>query len=187
MTCGCSSSATVGIEFLDGSVSLIEVDAQADEGSSTNGEDALLLDLINAYRAGSGVPSLVADDALTSAAQWMAQDMSARDCSATTQCLGHVDSLSRSIETRLLAFGVASDATGEIINGWTCDDAPGAFERMFIWEGGFYGWKRPTDPVDCEVIVDAGFTRAGVGCACNEDLSSPSCFWVVDFAGTQLP
>jgi uncharacterized protein YkwD len=59
-----------------------------------------MLTLINDYRSQRGLPALLGSAALTGAAQWMAEDLS-----AGARPLNHIDSLGRDPFARTAAFG----------------------------------------------------------------------------------
>ncbi len=95
--------ATIRHSFVAFSFLFLIVIAGGVEGSAQNpsidGEEQMVLKLINEYRAQKGLSQLKISISLTRAADWMGVDMS------TKNYFSHVDSLGRGVSLRLNAFG----------------------------------------------------------------------------------
>lgn len=128
---------------------------------SIDSEEQGFLQLINNYRAASGLAPLTLDPALTRSATWMANDL------ASHSNFGHTDSLGRSPWVRMpdcgvswpggenLAAGTNYSAAQTALTGWinspshrdvmlTGDFKTIGIARVFR-EGSYYGWYWVTD------------------------------------------
>lgn len=80
------------------------------------------LSILNAYRAQNGAGPLQISQSLTRAAQWMSEDMSAKNY------FDHTDSIGRLFNIRISSFGYRFPVVAENI-AWGTDDAQTVFTR----------------------------------------------------------
>lgn len=122
-----------------------------------------LVRLINQYRNSKGLPSLYEDKYLMNASCWMAGDMAAKNY------FSHTDSLGRTWDKRLTAFGVGTSY-------WRGENlAAGASTGLSVLNL----WKN--SPGHNAVLLNPNFRRIGVGVAYNIN-STYDWYWAADFA-----
>lgn len=131
-------------------------------GQSLDTEEQLLVELINDYRAQSGLSRLKVSIALTKAADWMSADMAAKNY------FSHVDSTGRDPFARMLAYGYGyTGYKGENIaagNG----DAVRTFQQ----------WKN--SPTHNSTMLHPNFYVIGISRAYNGS-SKYKWYWTTDF------
>ncbi len=137
-------------------------------------EEWAFLTLINSYRAQNGAGPLQVSVALQNSSAWMCNDM------ATKNYAGHTDSLGRSAQARINAFGYPYSPWGENISGgWS--DAQTAFTQ----------WVNACDPDpsgNCTFahrlnMANPNFAVMGIGRAYSAS-STYGWYWTTDFGGT---
>ena len=136
-------------------------------------EEWAFLTLINNYRAQNGAGPLQVSVALENAAQWMSNDMAAKNY------FSHTDSLGRSTGARLSAFGYTYSPWGEdLAAGYS--DAQSTFDQ----------WSTACDPDasgNCtyahrQIMLGSGFTAIGIARASGSG-TSYGWYWTTDFGG----
>lgn len=132
-------------------------------------EEQNFVDILNAHRQSLGLGTLTVNQQLSDAAQWMADDMVQRN----ELPADHVDSLDRTLDQRLAAFGYTSPL--KISENIARCEATGqsAFDT---WLGSTTGHK--------EVMEDPDFTEIGVG---RSQSSEGVWFWTADFGQPPAP
>jgi uncharacterized protein YkwD len=134
--------------------------AEVPEQAGLDPGEAALLRLVNEYRRERGARELSVSVVLSSASQWMSEDMTAGSY------FSHSDSLGRDAAARLAAFGFdgASGFGENIARG---EDAERAFKS---WRSS----RGHDELMRSEEFVSVGFGRAGTG---SESV------WVAAFGG----
>ena len=130
-------------------------------------EEQTLWTLINEYRQVNGLPTVSINEQLMEAADWKSDDMAANDY------LGHTDSLGRSSNQRMVAFGFdPAAATGENLVGLDEGTAQAAFDRM------------KASPEHRAVMLGE-YVWVGVARIFSAN-SAHRLYWTVDFGGPSL-
>ncbi len=158
------------------SILMLAVNASAlsDTGTSWSNGDNTFLGLVNNYRAANGLDGVSVDVLLQNAATWMSDDLLTHCVTGNYPC-SHTDSLGRSTDQRMRAFGYpAGDPAswGEIIawgNGGWGTSAQDAFNA----------WK--SSPGHNAIMLGSDFKAIGISNRCND----AGCVWIADF-GSQL-
>ncbi len=131
-------------------------------------EEQKFLDLINAYRAGLGLPTLAVDPQLQAASRWMSEDMAANDY------FSHYDSLGRDPFQRMDAFGYT-------YNVWKGENlAAGTAEAQVAFDL----WK--ASPGHNSNMVNPQFYGIGIGRAYGPT-AGLGWYWTTDFGGVANP
>jgi uncharacterized protein YkwD len=136
-------------------------------------QQAAFLTLINEYRAQNGVGPLQVSVALQNSSQWMATDM------ATNNYLAHTDSLGRTADVRIQAFGYPYYPWGENIAGGFSDA-----------QSTFTFWQNACDPDssgNCTYahrlnMLNGAFKVMGIG-RFYSGSSMFGWYWATDFGG----
>ena len=124
-----------------------------------------LIALINSYRQASGLQSVSANGALTTAASWMANDMAAHNY------IGHVSSDGRSPTQRMLSFGYPATSmyTGEDLGaGYGTAGAVLA------------GWQ--ASAAHNAVLLNPSYNSIGIGLVYQAN-TTYKWYWAADFGG----
>jgi hypothetical protein len=124
-------------------------------------EESAFLNLINQYRAANGKGALTLNNNLNNVADWMSQDMAARNY------FDHKDSQGRDPFQRMKDFGYNYRAAGENI-------AAGYQTAAQVFEG----WKN--SPGHNANMLNGAFTEIGIGRAYNAG-STFKWYWTTDF------
>jgi uncharacterized protein YkwD len=126
-----------------------------------------MLTLVNKYRRKRGRSELTWDDKLLAASQWFADDM-ARTKSFSYE---HIDSLGRRWRPRFDSFGFTHRTAGENIGwGYTAEQ----MLQEFI-----------NSPPHNENLLNAVFTRIGIGYQEGSGSTGVRKVWVLDFGGNE--
>ncbi|MDO8614566.1 MAG: CAP domain-containing protein [Dehalococcoidia bacterium] len=131
-------------------------------------QETAFLDMINQYRAASGLGSLSVNAMLTDSARWMAQDMAAENY------FSHTDSLGRDPFDRMDTFGYTYNTwRGENLAAGI-DDAQRA---MDLWQG---------SPGHNANMLNANYTVIGIARAFGPT-SAFTWYWATEFGGQADP
>ena len=138
---------------------------QQAQGASLDSAEQDLVARINTFRAARGLPTLAVSDTLTSAAKWMAGDMSTRNYFAHTSLDGRSPT-QRMADAGYPAFGTWTGedlaagfaATGDVLNGWI------------------------NSPAHYAVLVNPQYRAIGVGRGYATG-SAYGWYWAADFGG----
>lgn len=141
--------------------------------STPDSEGWAFLTLINNYRVQNGLGTLQVSATLQNAAQWMSNDMAAKNYA------NHTDSLGRSTGTRLAAFNYPYNPWGENIAG--------GFPEAQVAFNGFLTACDPDAAGNCtyahrQNMLNPSFKVIGIGRAYDSN-SSFGWYWVTDFGG----
>jgi uncharacterized protein YkwD len=153
--------AAIGVGSSANAAALTTVERSVEAAS----EQADLIALVNAYRAGTGLQEVTPNGALTAAAVWMARDMAARNY------IGHVSSDGRSPTQRMSAFGYPATSmyTGEDLGA-----GYGTAGAVFA------GWQAST--AHNAVLLNPYYNAIGIGLV-YEPSSTYRWHWAADFGG----
>lgn len=133
-----------------------------------DGEEEAFLALINQYREQNGLTSLTFVPELTTAAEWMSNDMGAN------AYFDHVDSLGRDPFQRMAAFGYN-------FNTWKAENLAAGTDSA---QATFILWK--DSPSHNAHMLDPNFVAVGVGRIYTE--GSPfGWYWTSNFGGYIVP
>jgi uncharacterized protein YkwD len=127
-------------------------------------EEAAFLKLINDYRAQNGVGPLQASLALTNAAQWMSDDMAAKNY------FSHTDSLGRDPFVRMAAFGYGYPA-------WKGENIAAGYAAALDT---FNQWKN--SPGHNQNMLNPNYRVIGIGRTYNAG-ATYRYYWTTDFGG----
>lgn len=143
-------------------------------GPTTLGStQAAFLSILNAARAQIGAPPLQVSPTLQAASQWMSNDL------ATKNYLSHTDSLGRSTDQRLIAFGYTYEPWGEnLAAGYA--DASDTYNQL-------YSACDPDASGNCtyahrQNMLNPSFVAIGIGLMFNAN-SNYGYYWAFDFGG----
>ncbi len=131
-------------------------------------EEQKFLDLINAYRAGSGLPALAPDPQLQAASRWMSEDMAANDY------FSHYDSLGRDPFQRMDAFGYT-------YNVWKGENLAAGTAQAQV---AFDLWK--ASPGHNSNMANPQFHGIGIARAYGPT-AGLGWYWTTDFGGVANP
>jgi uncharacterized protein YkwD len=129
-------------------------------------EEQKLLDLINQYRVTNGRNRLAFQTDVNRAAAWMSRDM------ATNNRFSHIDSLGRSMGTRLTQCGVSYTSAAENI-------AAGQTTAQAVFDA----WKASSG--HNTNMLRTGVTAAGIGRAYNAN-STYKTYWTFNVTNTSV-
>lgn len=141
--------------------------------TALDSQELEFLTLINNFRAENGVGPLQLSVTLQSASEWMSTDM------ATNNYVSHTDSLGRSTQARLAAFGYTYSPWGENIAAGD-EDAQTAFND-------FVSACDPDVSGNCTyehraIMLGGGFVAIGIARAYSAT-SAYGWYWTTDFGG----
>lgn len=133
-------------------------------------EEQSFLDILNAHRQSLGLQPLTTSAALSDAAQWMSDDM------VQTGVLppDHIDSLGRTLDQRIAAFGYTNPLKLSENLASCQDTGQSAFD---VWINSTTGHK--------EVMEDPAITEIGVGRSFSSSLGV--WLWTTDFGDQASP
>jgi len=131
-------------------------------------EEQKFLDLVNAYRAGLGLPTLAPDPQLQAASGWMSEDMAANDY------FSHYDSLGRDPFQRMDAFGYT-------YNVWKGENLAAGTAQAQV---AFDLWK--ASPGHNSNMVNPQFHGIGIARAYGPT-TGLGWYWTTDFGGVANP
>lgn len=141
--------------------------------TALDSQEQAFLNLINDYRSQNGIGPLQVSVTLQAASEWMSNDM------ATNNYLSHTDSLGRSTQSRLDAFGYTYSPWGENLLGGDSDA-----------QSAFNDWVSACDPDSTGActyehranMLNGSYVAIGIARAYNAN-SDYGWYWATDFGG----